>query len=148
MGIFDFLKGSGKEVKKGQEADEIKRAVRSALGNSVDNLFVHYQDNGTVALTGTVDSYADKQRATLIAGNIKGVEKVDDQLTVKQTATAQPAEEKANFYTIQSGDTLSKIAKQHYGDANQWRKIHEANKGIIDDPDKIYPGQSIRIPGA
>jgi len=48
---------------------------------------------------------------------------------------------------VQSGDTLSKIAKQHYGDAGQWRKIFEANRGTISDPDKIQIGQQLTIPG-
>lgn len=49
-------------------------------------------------------------------------------------------------YTIKSGDTLSKIAKQHYGNANEWRRIFDANKNVINDPDKIFPGQKIVIP--
>lgn len=51
-------------------------------------------------------------------------------------------------YTVVQGDSLSKIAKHHYGDANKWRKIYEANKDVIKDPDLIYPGQSLRIPEA
>jgi nucleoid-associated protein YgaU len=52
------------------------------------------------------------------------------------------------IYTIAKGDTLGKIAKQFYGDAKQWKKIHEANKDIIKNPDLIYPGQVIKIPDA
>lgn len=51
-------------------------------------------------------------------------------------------------YTIAKGDSLSKIAKQFYGDAKQWKKIHEANKDIIKNPDLIHPGQVIKIPDA
>jgi nucleoid-associated protein YgaU len=51
-------------------------------------------------------------------------------------------------YTVQKGDSLSKIAKHEYGDANAWRKIFEANKDIIKDPDLIYPGQELKIPSA
>jgi nucleoid-associated protein YgaU len=61
-----------------------------------------------------------------------------------QTQAQQPQAKRE--YTIKSGDTLSKIAKQYYGNANDWRKIHEANKGTISDPDKIFPGQKIIIP--
>ncbi len=61
-----------------------------------------------------------------------------------QAASAAAAGTKS--YTVQSGDTLSKIAKQHYGDANQWRKIFEANRGTISDPDKIQVGQQLTIP--
>ena len=80
----------------------------------------------------------------MLAGNLKGVEKVDDGgLRVRERAakTEQP-----NFYTIEKGDSLSKIAEREYGDAQQWRALFEANKEVIEDPDLIYPGQRIRIP--
>jgi len=51
-------------------------------------------------------------------------------------------------YTVVSGDSLSKIAKRYYGDANQWHRIHEANRDQIKNPDLIHPGQKLRIPGA
>ena len=56
---------------------------------------------------------------------------------------AQPAEQ---TYTVVSGDSLSKIAKHHYGDANKWRRIFEANQDVLTDPDLIYPGQTLKIP--
>ena len=49
-------------------------------------------------------------------------------------------------YTVQAGDSLSKIAKREYGDAAQWKKIHEANKDTIKNPDLIHPGQTLRLP--
>lgn len=49
-------------------------------------------------------------------------------------------------YVVVSGDSLSKIAKHHYGDANAWRRIFEANSDVLDDPDKIFPGQKLKIP--
>jgi nucleoid-associated protein YgaU len=61
------------------------------------------------------------------------------------SARAEPAEQS---YTVKKGDSLSKIAKRVYGDAQQWRKIHEANRDIIDNPDLIYPGQVLKLPGA
>ena len=51
-------------------------------------------------------------------------------------------------YTVVAGDSLSKIAKRYYGDANQWRRIHEANRDQIKNPDLIHPGQRLKIPGA
>lgn len=147
MGIFDFLKGIGKNVDKGKEAEEIQRNIRTALGNQVENLNVTY-DDGTVSLSGTVESQAAKQKAVLLAGNIKGVEKVDDDnLKVKPAATPTSTPEPSfMFYTIESGDSLSKIAKRYYGDANKWNALFEANREVIEDPDKIYPGQQIRVP--
>jgi nucleoid-associated protein YgaU len=85
----------------------------------------------------------------LIAGNLKGVEKVNaEDLRVdgpKEQAVPRP-ELQAEFYTIEKGDTLSAIAKRYYGDASAYTRIFEANKDIIDDPDRIFPGQKIRIP--
>lgn len=49
-------------------------------------------------------------------------------------------------YTIAKGDTLSKIAKEHLGNANAWKQIYEANRDVIDDPDRIFPGQVIKLP--
>lgn len=147
MGIFDFLKGIGKSVDKGKEAEEIQRNIRTALGNQVENLNVTY-DDGTVSLSGTVESQAAKQKAVLLAGNIKGVEKVeDDNLKVKPAAAPTSTPEPSfMFYTIESGDSLSKIAKRYYGDANKWNALFEANREVIEDPDLIYPGQQIRVP--
>lgn len=51
-------------------------------------------------------------------------------------------------YEVQAGDTLSAIAQRHYGNASEWRKIYDANRNILDDPDKIYPGQKLTIPSA
>jgi nucleoid-associated protein YgaU len=50
-------------------------------------------------------------------------------------------------YVVVKGDSLSKIAKREYGDANKWRAIYDANKDLINDPDLIYPGQELKIPG-
>ena len=94
----------------------------------------------------------------------KGEEKpVENKPTVQPKPAAQPANTNAGSYqaaapqtnstaaqpktyTIKSGDSLSKIAKQFYGDANQWSKIHKANLDKIKDPDLIHPGQQIIIP--
>ncbi len=49
-------------------------------------------------------------------------------------------------YTIGKGDTLSKIAKEHYGSANAWKQIFDANRDVLEDPDRIFPGQVIKLP--
>lgn len=155
MGLLDFLKDAGKDLfggKSGNEAEEIKKEVEKALGNNVSNLGVRF-DNGRVTLQGEAKSQAAKEKAALIAGNVKGVSHVDDDgLRVagqaSQAQTAGTTTAASRYYTIQSGDTLSKIAKQYYGDANDYNKIFEANREVIGDPDKIYPGQQIRIPAA
>ena len=65
--------------------------------------------------------------------------------TAPAPAPAAPA---PRTYTVAKGDTLSKIAKQHYGDANKWKKIYDANRDILKDPDRIFPGQVLKIPDA
>lgn len=52
----------------------------------------------------------------------------------------------ARIYVVVSGDSLSKIARREYGDANDWPRIYEANRDLLKDPDKIFPGQKLKIP--
>ena len=152
MGLLDFLKDAGQDLfkgKDGRQADVVKDAVTAALGSHVSNLSATF-DDGKVTLTGRADSMAAKEKAALVAGNIQGVSSVDDNgLTAPAAAPAAagaPATGATRYYTIKSGDTLSKVAKEMYGDASQYDKIFEANREVIGDPDKIYPGQQIRIP--
>ena len=154
MGLLDFLKDAGQDLfkgKDGRQADAVKDAVTAALGSHVSGLNVTF-DDGKVTLTGRADSQAAKEKAALVAGNIRGVSNVnDDGLTAPAAAPAAAGAPAAasgatRYYTIKSGDSLSKIAKEMYGDANQYDKIFDANREVIGDPDKIYPGQQIRIP--
>lgn len=160
MGMFDFLKGVGDSVLGGgNDAKEVEDLLKKQLGGKIQNLKAEVSD-GLVKLHGTCDSLATKEKAVLLAGNIKGIEKVDDthlKTRPSQQKKAQPSkaegkpkeekeEEESQFYEIKSGDNLSKIAKQFYGDANKYPLIFEANREVIKDPDKIYPGQKIRIP--
>jgi len=144
MGLFSFLKGIGKKVGLGREAEDIQKDIIEALGGSVENLDVAY-DDGTVTLRGTVDSQATREKAVLLAGNVERVEKVDDQLTVNVPEPEAVVEEPV-FYTVQKGDSLWKIAQAHYGNGNKWEALFEANREVIKNPDLIYPGQQIRVP--
>ncbi|WP_433853377.1 LysM peptidoglycan-binding domain-containing protein [Stenotrophomonas nitritireducens] len=73
------------------------------------------------------------------------VQKADfSDVTARVDSTAQIVGEQA--YTVQKGDSLSRIAKNLLGDANAWKRIFEANRDVLDDPDKIYPGQTLKIP--
>ncbi|MCB0717337.1 MAG: peptidoglycan-binding protein LysM [Bacteroidetes bacterium] len=139
MGLFSFLKGIGKKVMPGREAEEIKADIVEALGDKVKDLAIAF-DAGTVTINGTVDSVDTKEKAVLLAGNVEGVEQVSDHLVVVVPAPAP------RFYTIQKGDSLSKIAKEYYGDPMKYKELFEANREVIKDPDLIYPGQQIRVP--
>ena len=96
--------------------------------------------SSTVTVAGTVADQATKEKVLLCCGNVDGVDKVDDQLAVTNP------EPPATFHTVVRGDTLSAIAKACYGNANAYMKIFEANKPMLSDPNKIYPGQVLRIP--
>ena len=146
MSFLDFAKDMGRQLfdRDDLAAEKIKQHLEIQL-TAVKDLDVQF-DDGTVTLCGECMSSADREQAVLIAGNVKGVEKVvADELTFPPPPPEEP-EEKVEFYEIQRGDTLSGIAKRYYGNAMQYTRIFEANRNVIEDPDKIYPGQKIRIP--
>ncbi len=137
MGLFSFLKGIGKKVLPGREAEEITTDITESLGGQVKDLTVGFS-NGTVTLNGSVATASVREKAILLAGNVEGVERVEDNITVEADLPV--------FYTVKDGDSLSKIAKSEYGDAMKWQALFEANREVVKDPDLIYPGQQIRIP--
>ncbi|MEM8745004.1 MAG: LysM peptidoglycan-binding domain-containing protein, partial [Pseudomonadota bacterium] len=85
-----------------------------------------------------------KEKLILAAGNVSGIGAVDDSMKVKSKAKTADSV----FHTVKSGDSLSKIAKKYYGDAMRYPDIFDANTPMLKHPDKIYPGQVLRIPGA
>jgi len=147
MGFISFIKDLGSDV-EGETEQTITKRLNKKLPNMISNLKVTVSD-GTVSLTGEASSDAAREKAILLSGNVKGVESVDaDELTVAapQGKGGVATVKEPTFYTIEKGDTLSKIAKAKYGRAEKWQALFEANREIIEDPDKIYPGQTIRIP--
>jgi nucleoid-associated protein YgaU len=168
MGIVSFFKEAGEKLfgHKDAEAaaqqaqaapDDAARQAAAAEANqkaagailtyigtqnlSASGLSLDF-DGGTSTVTvrGEADDQATKEKILLCCGNVTGVAQVSDQMTV-----AAPADE-SKFHTVVRGDTLSAIAKTYYGNANQYMKIFEANKPMLGNPDKIYPGQLLRIP--
>ena len=113
----------------------------TAQGLSVDGLDVAFDGaSGAVTVSGETADQATKEKVVLCCGNVHGVAQVNDMLVVRE-----PADE-SRYYTVVRGDTLSAISKAMYGNANQYPKIFEANKPMLSNPDKIYPGQLLRIP--
>ena len=98
------------------------------------------QTGSKVVVRGTARTQAEAEKIVVAAGNTAGVEEVESDITVEETAPA------ARFYTVVAGDTLSKIAKAQYGDAMKYPVIFDANRPMLSDPDRIYPGQTLRIP--
>lgn len=153
MGLFSFIKNAGKklfgkkDVAKPIESSaatreptktELLRAEISRLGIPVSNLDVEVSE--LVTVSGTTATNADREKIILAMGNIDCVGCVEDNITVTNP------EPEAKFHVVQSGDTLSKISKAVYGDPMRYNEIFEANKPMLEHPDKIYPGQTLRIP--
>jgi nucleoid-associated protein YgaU len=166
MSLISFIKEAGEklfgkgEAKAAQEAvaqqanaENLERLNRAAgdaiatyinsMGLKVDSLDVGFDGaSGTVTVAGVAADQGTKEKVVLCCGNVQSVAAVNDMLTV-----AAPADE-SKYYTVVKGDTLSKIAKEFYGNANKYPMIFEANKPMLTHPDKIYPGQLLRIPPA
>ena len=118
----------------------MKSAVEG-LGLNVKGLQVELQED-TVIVHGEVASQAEREKVILALGNVTGIAAVDDRLAV----SAPEPEPEAQFYEVKKGDSLSKIAKQFYGNAMKYPVIFDANKPMLKDPNLIYPGQVLRIP--
>jgi nucleoid-associated protein YgaU len=149
MGFFDFVKEAGAKLVGGGGPSAAERAAALqnhvvAMKLGVEGLVVDVE--GDVAIVkGKVPTQEAREKVVLSVGNSAGIARVDDRLEVVAQKAVEP-EKPAVFYTVKSGDTLSKIAKQQYGDPMKYPAIFEANKPMLTHPDKIYPGQVLRIP--
>jgi nucleoid-associated protein YgaU len=167
MSLISFIKEAGEKLFGKGDAKQAQEAVQAAptpenvaalsakagaaiadyiraQGLEVEGLDVTYDaPSTTVTVAGVAADQATKEKVVLCCGNVQAVTSVNDLMTVKQAE--QP---EAQWYTVVKGDNLSKIAKQYYGDANKYPQIFEANKPMLTHPDKIYPGQVLRIPPA
>jgi len=124
-----------------QAAGDAIATYVNTQGLKVDTLAVGFDGaTGTVTVSGQAPDQATKEKVLLCCGNVQHVVAVDDQLTVAK------AEPEAQYYTVVKGDTLSKVAKEFYGNANKYPVIFEANRPMLSHPDKIYPGQVLRVP--
>ncbi len=164
MGLMSFIKEAGEklfgkgEAKAAQDAaakspspENVARLNTAAgeaienyidtMGLEVDALEVQFDGaTGTVTVSGQAPDQATKEKVLLCCGNVQSVSAVNDMLTVAEAAPT------AQWYTVVKGDNLSKISKQFYDTPNQYPLIFEANKPMLTHPDKIYPGQVLRIP--
>ncbi|MCG7280310.1 peptidoglycan-binding protein LysM [Chryseobacterium taklimakanense] len=152
MGLGSFLKNVGEKLFGGGETpEEQAKKVRDHVakyGFDVSGLTFTVA-NDKVTISGEAKDWEQKSKIYVAAGNVEGIDGVTDNMTVKAApveaaAPAQVAQPK--YHTVQSGDTLSKIAKEVYGDVNAYNRIFEANRPMLSDPDKIYPGQVLVIP--
>ena len=159
MGLIDFVRDSGSKLFGGDDDDKVQTEVVrtpemaradkargealqgmiNGMGWGVEDLIVQFRE-GRATIEGKAASQEIREKVVLLAGNTRGVAQVDDHMSVED-----PKPE-AVMYTVRSGDSLSKISKAHYGDAMKYMVIFEANTPMLEDPNKIYPGQVLRIP--
>ena len=152
MGIFSFIKNAGAKVFGIGETTEEQNAekssqLREAIGShnlEVSDLSIEVNDDA-VTLWGEAIDLATKEKVVLVVGNTNGVASVEDNLKVAEIEVIEEVD-MAQFHTVERGDTLGKIAKNYYGNAMKYPVIFEANKPMLSHPDKIYPGQVLRIP--
>ena len=158
MGLFSFIKDAGEKLFGGKEAqaatpaapsqDELNAKAAQAIAAYIasqnlgaSNVQVTYDaTQGKVTVQGDAPTQAAKEKVTLCCGNVASVTSVENLMSVTHP------EPQAQFHDVVRGDTLSAIAKKFYGDANKYPVIFEANKPMLTHPDKIYPGQKLRIP--
>lgn len=158
MGLFSFIKEAGEKLLGGKEAaaatpDGPSQEERNAKAAQAIAAYIATQNlgvsevqvgydgvQGQVTVQGQAPTQAAKEKVTLCCGNVSGVTHVDNQMSVSAP------EPEAQYHDVVRGDTLSAIAKKFYGDANKYPKIFEANQPMLNHPDKIYPGQKLRIP--
>jgi nucleoid-associated protein YgaU len=166
MSLMSFLKDAGEKLFGGKDtqgaapaaapgaADNLA-ALNATAGKAIES-YINQQKlqvsglqvvfdgaHAAVTVRGEAADQATREKVVLCCGNVHGVSQVHDEMTVSAAATPE-----STYHTVKSGDTLSKIAKEAYGNANAYMKIFEANKPMLSDPDKIYPGQVLRIPAA
>ncbi len=152
MGLFSFIKNAGAKVfgigktteeEASDKANKLIGAV-NGLELSVADLAINVEDD-KATVTGEAADLATKEKVVLVVGNTEGIATVEDNMSVAEVEEIA-AEDMAQFHTVVSGDTLGKIAKEFYGNAMKYPVIFEANKPMLSHPDKIYPGQVLRIP--
>lgn len=124
--------------------------ARNVMGTGVkpDGFRVDFR-NGTATLNGSVRSEDERNRVLAAARTVGGVANVTDSLEIGEPRTLgsnAAGGAGGRSYTVKSGDTLSKIAKEQYGEAGEYNRIFEANRNILSDPDEIQPGQVLSIP--
>ena len=144
-------KAKAKEAKAGAaRAERMERLAESRkargleqyigkLGFEIENLDIRV-DDGLAQVTGKVKDQETREKIILAVGNVQDIGQVEDDIEVTDDS------EESDLHVVQRGDTLSAIAKEHYGDAGKYPVIFEANRPMLTDPDLIYPGQVLRIP--
>jgi nucleoid-associated protein YgaU len=153
--IFKFVKGAGESLAHavgmgGADVEDLTKALADN-GLAIQNLSLTI-DKHTATIGGVAADAAQREKAVLVIGNTKGIEDVVCNLTLPPPppaaveAAPAPEPEQSRFYTVVKGDTLWKISEEMYGNGSKYQGIFHANEPMLKHPDKIYPGQVLRIP--
>ena len=143
FGMIPFVKVAGRSLGKvfrGKETEDTLKKEVESYDLDTDGIDFSVDDDGVVTVRGDAVSQEMKEKIILAVGNVEGVGGVKDEVNTKV------AGRESRFHTVVSGDTLSAISKTYYGTWKLYPEIFEANKPMLSDPDKIYPGQVLRIP--
>lgn len=140
MGFFDFVKNAGKSLFGSSDANAAEAIAKEVGDPSLADKIKVEVDGETVKVSGDVPDQETREKIIVAAGNVDGISKVDEDIKTEDE-TPEGA-----FHTVEKGDTLWAIAEKAYGDGSKYMVIFEANKPMLSHPDKIYPGQKLRIP--
>lgn len=143
MGLWSFVKGAGKKVFGGGDEPEVSGAALKDelkdLGLDAEGLDISVEGD-KVKVSGAAASQEMREKVILAVGNVEGVAEVEDEIS--------GGEGEPTFHTVEKGDTLWAVSAKALGSGARYMEIFEANKPMLSDPDKIYPGQVLRIPAA
>lgn len=143
MGLWSFVKGAGKKVFGGEDEPEVSGAALKDelkdLGLDAEGLDISVEGD-KVKVSGAAASQEMREKVILAVGNVEGVAEVEDEIS--------GGEGEPTFHTVEKGDTLWAVSAKALGSGARYMEIFEANKPMLSDPDKIYPGQVLRIPAA
>jgi len=140
MGFFDFVKNAGKALFGSDDANAAEAIAKEVGDPSLADKIKVEVDGENVKISGELPDQETKEKIIVAAGNVEGISKVEEDI---ETEDKTP---EGTYHTVEKGDTLWAIAKKTYGDGAKHPIIFEANRPMLSDPDKIYPGQVLRIP--
>ncbi|MFK7793596.1 MAG: peptidoglycan-binding protein LysM [Devosiaceae bacterium] len=139
MGLFSFVRDAGKKL-FGKDEDPAEAIAKEVADLGLEGDVEVKVEGDKVVIAGSAPTQELREKIILAAGNVDGIASVEDNIQPEDTSAA------ADFHTVEKGDTLWAVSKKAYGDGSKYMKIFEANKPMLSDPDKIYPGQVLRIP--